>query len=126
MSVILDASALLAYLQKEPGSDAVKSVLREAIMSTVNWAEVVQKARVGKVDTTGLRDDLEMLGLELEPFSSTQAELAGELWERTRKLGLSLGDRACLAVGLERGAGVYTTDRAWKRLDLGIVIETIR
>lgn len=124
--MILDASALLAYLQSETGSDVVGAVLGEAVISTVNWAEVIQKARAGHVDTTGLRDDLEALGLKLEPFTATQAEAAGELWERTRKLGLSLGDRVCLALGLQRSEPVYTTDRTWKRLNLGIAIDVIR
>ena len=126
MSVVLDASAVLAFLQNEPGSDSVRAVLDEAVISTVNWAEVIQKARAGKVEPGGLREDFEALGLKLEPFTAAQAELAGELWERTRKLGLSLGDRACLALGLERGEAVYTTDRAWKRLNLGIAIQAIR
>lgn len=126
MSVVLDASALLAYLQNEPGSDSVRAVLEEAVISTVNWAEVIQKARAGEVEIGGLRDDFEALGLKLEPFTAAQAEGAGGLWERTRQLGLSLGDRACLALGLERGETVYTTDSAWKRLNLGIAIEAIR
>lgn len=126
MSVVLDASALLAYLQNEPGSDSVRAVLEGAVISTVNWAEVIQKARAGKAEIGGLREDFEALGLKLEPFTAAQAEGAGGLWERTRQLGLSLGDRACLALGLERGETVYTTDSAWKRLNLGIAIEAIR
>ncbi len=126
MSAVLDASALLAYLQNEPGGDRVKAVLNEAFISTVNWAEVIQKARAANVATAGLRDDLEALGLELEPFTATQAEVAGELWGRSKNLGLSLGDRACLALGLEKGESVYTADRAWSRLNLRIEIEAIR
>lgn len=126
MNVVLDASALLAYLQGEPGGEAVKAVLRKAIISTVNWVEVIQKALAGDVDTGGLRADLEALGLRLEPFTGEQAEVAGELWKRTRTLGLSLGDRACLALALERGEPVYTTDRTWSRIDLGLTIETLR
>ncbi len=126
MTAVLDASALLAYLQQESGCDAVKAVLNAAVVSTVNWAEVIQKARAGNVDTAGLRNDLAALGLKLEPFTVEQAEVAGELRQRTQKLGLSLGDRACLALGLETGMPVYTADRAWRRLNLGIPIEAIR
>lgn len=126
MTAVLDASALLAYLQQESGCDAVKAVLNAAVVSTVNWAEVIQKARAGNVDTAGLRNDLVALGLKLEPFTVEQAEVAGELRQRTQKLGLSLGDRACLALGLETGMPVYTADRAWRRLNLGIPIEAIR
>jgi PIN domain nuclease of toxin-antitoxin system len=126
VSAVLDASALLAYLQDEPGSDTVKAVLRDASISSVNWAEIIQKALASDVDITGLRADLEALGVRLEPFTPEQAEVAGKLWQHTRALGLSLGDRACLALALERGEPAYTTDSAWRRLDLGLTIETVR
>ena len=126
MSVVLDASALLAYLQDEPGGEPVRAVLPRAVMSTVNWTEVIGKAREGGVDTRGLREDLESLGLAFELFSAVQAEIAGRLKERTRRYGLSLGDRACLALGSDRGVPIYTADRAWKELHLGVEVETIR
>ena len=126
MSVVLDASALLAYLQDEPGGERVRDVLADSVMSSVNWAEVIGKARDERVDTQGLREDLASLGLALEPFSAEQGEIAGRLKERTRRLGLSLGDRACLALGSDRGETVYTADRAWLRLELGVDVEAIR
>ena len=126
MSVVLDASALLAYLQDEPGGERVRAVLAHAVMSTVNWAEVIGKARDEEVDTRGLQEDLVSLGLALEPFSAAQAEIAGQLKERTKQLGLSLGDRACLALGSERGETIYTADRAWRNLHLDVDVETIR
>ena len=112
MSVVLDASALLAYLQDERGGERVREVIADAVMSTVNWAEVIGKARDDAVDTRGLKEDLASLGLAIEPFSAEQGEVAGRLKERTRRLGLSLGDRACLALGSDRGETVYTADRA--------------
>ena len=126
MSVVLDASALLAYLQDEPGGERVRGVLADSVMSSVNWAEVIGKARDERVDTRGLREDLASLGLALEPFSAEQGEIAGRLKERTRRLGLSLGDRACLALGSDRGETVYTADRAWLQLELGVDVEAIR
>ena len=126
MSVVLDASALLAYLQDEPGGERVRDVLADSVMSSVNWAEVIGKARDEQVDTRGLREDLASLGLALEPFSVEQGEIAGRLKERTRRLGLSLGDRACLALGSDRGETVYTADRAWLQLEIGVDVETIR
>ena len=126
MSVVLDASALLAYLQDEPGGERVRDVLADSVMSSVNWAEVIGKARDERVDTRGLREDLASLGLALEPFSAEQGEIAGRLKERTRRLGLSLGDRACLTLGSDRGETVYTADRAWLQLELGVDIEAIR
>ena len=126
MSVVLDASALLAYLQDEPGGERVRDVLADSVMSSVNWAEVIGKARDERVDTRGLREDLASLGLALEPFSAEQGEIAGRLKERTRRLGLSLGDRACLALGSDRGETVYTADRAWLQLEIGVDVEAIR
>ena len=126
MSVVLDASALLAYLQQEPGGQAVKQVIDQAVVSTVNWAEVVGKARAAQVDTNGLLIELEALGLALLPFSARQAELAGGLVEMTRPFRLSLGDRACIAVAIERRERVYTADRVWSSLRLDVPIETVR
>ena len=126
MSVVLDASALLAYLQDEPGGERVREVIAHSVMSTVNWAEVIGKARDDGVDTQGLKEDLASLGLALEPFSAGQAEIAGRLKERTRQFGLSLGDRACLALGSDRGETVYTADRAWLQVELGVDVEAIR
>ena len=126
MSAVLDASALLAYLQDEPGGERVRAVLPRAVMSTVNWAEVIGKAREEGVDTRGLREDLATLGLAFEPFSALQADIAGQLKERTRRFGLSLGDRACLALGSDRGEPVYTADRAWLRLEVDVDVKAIR
>ena len=126
MSGVLDASALLAYLQDEPGGERVRAVIANAVMSTVNWAEVIGKARDEGVDTRGLQDDLASLGLAFEPFSVAQAEIAGQLKGRTRHLGLSLADRACLALGIDRDETVYTADRAWLGPDLGVDVEAIR
>ena len=126
MSVVLDASALLAYLQQESGGSAVRAVLHEAVMSTVNWSEVIGRAHVAGVDTTGLREDLQSLGLALRPFSASQAERAGRLVEKTRPFGLSLGDRACIALAIDRRESVYTADRVWTELDLDVAIKAVR
>ncbi len=103
MTVVLDASALLAYLRQEPGADVVDGVLADARMASVNWAEVVQKALSAGVDVEGMRDDLQALGVRVEPFLPEDGEQAGRLWSLTRQQGLSLGDRACLSLGLRLG-----------------------
>ena len=126
MSAVLDASALLAYLQREPGAGSVRAVLGSAIMSTVNWTEVVQKAAGSQSEAAELLGDLESLGLVLAPFSASQASIAGSLREPTLELGLSLGDRACLALAIENGETILTADRIWERLSLGVGIEVIR
>ena len=126
MSAVLDASALLAWLQREPGAGSVKAVLGGALMSTVNFAEVVQKVADSQDEAAELRVALESLGLAIEPFTATQAGIAGSLRGPTSELGLSLGDRACLALAIEKGETILTADRIWRRLDVGIGIDVIR
>jgi ribonuclease VapC len=126
MTVVLDASALLAYLRQEPGADVVDGVLADARMASVNWAEVVQKALSAGVDVTGMRDDLQALGVRVEPFLPEDGEQAGRLWSLTRQQGLSLGDRACLSLGLRLGLAVLTCDRAWAQLPLELEVRILR
>jgi len=126
MNAVLDASAMLAYLQDEPGSEAVELVLAESVISSVNWAEVVQKSIAAGVTVDGMRVDLEALGLEIYPFAPEDAEVTGRLWQQTRQYGLSLGDRACLSLGLKLGIPVLTTDRAWANLGLTLDVRVIR
>ena len=126
MSAVLDASALLAYLQREPGHDRVAAVLAQSVISAVNWTEVIGKTHSAGLQTEDLLDSLASLGLTVEPFSSTQAEIAGRLLERTGPLGLSLADRACLALAMDRGEVAHTADRAWLRLRPELDIEAIR
>ena len=126
MTVVLDASALLAYLQDEPGSEIVEKVLAESVISSVNWAEVVQKSIAAEVDIEGMFDDLQALGLRIEPFIPEDGELTGRLWKQTRQAGLSLGDRACLSLGLRLRVPVLSSDRAWASLDFALDIQIIR
>lgn len=126
MTVILDASALLSFLQNEPGNNQVEAVLPEAVICSVNWSEVVQKTIAAGVDINGMREDLEALGLRILPFSTEEAELAAQLWQQARQAGLSLGDRACLSVGLRMNASVLTADQIWATLNLPVVVRCIR
>lgn len=79
MTAVLDASALLCFLQDEPGNERVEEVLPEAVISSVNWAEVVQKSITAGVDVRATRIDLEALGLTILPFTAEEAEIAGQL-----------------------------------------------
>ena len=126
MTVVLDASAILAYLQDEPGSEVVDKLLAESVMSSVNWAEVVQKAIAAEVEIEGMLDELQALGLRIESFTPEDGELAGKLWQTTKHAGLSLGDRACLSLGLRLDVPVLTSDRAWSSLDISLDVQIIR
>lgn len=123
---VLDASALLALLHQEEGSQHVESALRESGISSVNWSEVIQKALARGADIVGLRSDLEALGLRIVAFCAADAETAASLWLKTRQHGFSLGDRACLALGLVHRCPILTADREWGNLDLGVDIQLIR
>ncbi|MER0171736.1 MAG: PIN domain-containing protein [Nitrosomonas sp.] len=124
--IVLDASALLAFLQNEPGCDQVEAALAAAVISSVNWAEVVQKSIAADVDVKGLREDLEALGLRIIPFSAEEAGIAAQLWQKTRHAGLSLGDRACLSTGIGLDAPVLTADKIWATLSLPVAVRCIR
>jgi ribonuclease VapC len=126
MNVVLDASALLAYLQDEPGGEMIEEILSEAIISSVNWTEVVQKSLAAGVVIDGMREDLAALGLEIVPFASEDGEMAGRLWLQTKQVGLSLGDRACLSLGLKLNLRVLTCDRIWTTISLALDIQVIR
>lgn len=126
MTAVLDASSLLAFLHDEPGAQRVWEALPGALVSTVTWCEVVQKALQRDTDTGGLHDDFAQIGVEFVPFTVAQAEIAALLWARTRAAGLSLGDRACLALAMERGLSILTADQAWSDLNLDVAIEQIR
>lgn len=132
VSAVLDASALLAYLREEPGAGIVADALEGgAAISAVNWAEVLSKvAEIGQ-SPAALADELRSIGLlgdalSLEPLTDQDCVTIAELRPRTRALGLSLGDRACLALGRRLGARILTTDRIWARLDEAGQIEIIR
>ena len=125
-AIVLDASAILALLKREQGADRVKAVLDQAAICAVNVAEVQSKLVVGGLSRQAAEARIRFLGCTILPFDEEQAIEAGSLIAQTRSLGLSLGDRACLALAIERKATVYTTDKAWKSLNLGIKIEVIR
>jgi len=125
--IVLDASALLAILNQEPGADKLTpELLSVAASGTVNLAEVQ-----GKLVEQGLSPD-DAWKATLSPireavsFTSEQAKLAGSLVAKTRPLGLSLGDRASLALGLVLKAPIYTADKSWKNLKVGVRIHVIR
>lgn len=126
MTAVLDASALLAYLKNEVGAAVVEASLSDSVISSVNWAEVVQKAIALEVDTDDMFEELQGMGLTIEMLTQRDAETTGKLWSQTQEYGLSLGDRACLSLGLRLKATVLTSDRAWESLNLSVGVQFIR
>jgi ribonuclease VapC len=125
-SIVLDASAILALLKRESGADRVKAVLDRSAICAVNVAEVQSKLVDSGLSGQAAEARIRVLGCSIIPFNEQQAIEAGSLIAQTRPYGLSLGDRACLALAIDRKATVYTTDKVWKSLNLGIKIEVIR
>ena len=130
----------MAVLNQEPGRDMVLPLLDQSVISTVNWAEVVNIAMTGRFRdaATGQRRDdvlaaviearelLEHFGLRTADFTLPQAELSGFISPFTRPYGLSLGDRACLSLGLALDLPILTAERDWLRLDVGADVRLIR
>jgi PIN domain nuclease of toxin-antitoxin system len=124
---VLDASAVLAYLQREPGFPMVRSALRAgAVISTVSLAEVHGRASEAGRSVTLTNARLRAVGLQVEPFSEEDAAVTGELVPSTRPLGLSLADRARLALAIRMGRPVLTTDRDLARADVGVEVHSLR
>lgn len=111
-TVVIDASALLAYLFKEPGSDAVeKALVSGAACSAVNYSEVIQKVRAADVDWYTAAGVLEAMGLQVVSAAASDALAAAELWQPGT--ALSLADRFCLATAARLNVPALTADRAW-------------
>ena len=125
---VLDASAVLAVVLEEPGADVVVEALRSgAAMSTVNVAEVAARLHQDGWTESEVTLVFGTLGIEVLPFGPEAALLSGRLRTATRRLGLGLGDRACLATGRVEGCPVLTSDRSWEELDVaGIDVRCIR
>jgi len=125
--IVLDSSALLAVLNGEPGAEKLTPELVSiATCSTVNLAEVHSKLVSRGVTESDAWSATSYGVEEPEPFTVEHARIAGRLTSETRAFGLSLGDRACLALGIYLGAPVYTAEKSWKKLSLPISVHVIR
>ena len=125
-ATVIDASALLALLNNEPGAEKVAHHLPHSLICSVNHSEVVAKLAEIGMDENLIRKALNGLGLQIIPFDETLSFVAGFLRPKTKTLGLSLGDRACLALALTHQLKVLTADRDWPKARLGIAMEVIR
>ncbi|MEE3504649.1 type II toxin-antitoxin system VapC family toxin [Acidiphilium acidophilum] len=122
-SAVLDSSAVLALLFGETGAERVKQTLPGALLSAVNFAEIVTKLCERGMPQDQARLAIEAIGVEVVDFGIDQACVTGELRNRTRSAGLSLGDRACLALAQQQNLPAITADTAWAQIpELNVVI----
>ena len=129
--LVLDSSALLAYLRAEPGSDRVGVALKQSTaISAVNWAEVLSKLVDFGYDASAAGEQFRDSGLgsaiTIWPFDESFARVVASLRDQTRPFGLSLGDRACLALGLLLKVPILTADRKWSQLKIRVSLRFIR
>jgi PIN domain nuclease of toxin-antitoxin system len=125
-SAVLDSSAVLAVLNGEPGVDKIAEVLTDALLSTVNYAEVVAKLVERGTSLVEAKTALQSIALTTVDFDIALAQRTGELRAETRKRGLSLGDRACLSLAQREGVAAITADRSWIGAIPGVEIRLFR
>jgi len=126
LTFVLDASALLALLRREPGAERVQAVLPQSVMSSVSLTEVVSKLVARGAPEAEVRAILGAIQPPVLAYEEDLAIDAGVMHASTRSRGLSLGDRACLALARRLAATALTTDRAWREVDVGAAVEVIR
>lgn len=126
--IVVDASAILALLQAEPGGDRVAAILvdpaQSVLISTLNWSETLDKLLRRGTSLSDAERQIARLGMEVVNFDVEQARIAASL--RIRAPFLSLGDRACIAVATVRFAAAWTAERSWKSFQSDVMIELIR
>ena len=124
--VVLDASAVLSLLLGEPGADVVKQHLADHCISALNYSEVLARTMKLCGSLADAKRQVDRHDLCVIAYDAEQATVTASLVPATKSLGLSLADRACLALGLVRGLPVVTADRGWGQLEIGVAVELIR
>ena len=123
---VLDASAVIAHIKGEPGADMVDSLLENSRISSVNLSEVVAKFLHDGMDYQTIRHAINRMEMTVIPFDENRAYRAGLLRPLTRDQGLSLGDRACVALAQELGLPAVTADKRWSEITIDVDIRQIR
>ncbi|MGB7877082.1 MAG: type II toxin-antitoxin system VapC family toxin [Anaerolineales bacterium] len=123
---VLDASALLALLNGEPGAEMIQDLLPATLISAVNLAEVVTRLSLVGMPEDQIEEVLSLLGLDVRPFDDKQAFQSGFLANHTHSYGLSLGDRACLSLAIATDSIALTADKVWQDLKTSAKVRLIR
>jgi len=125
-NVVLDASAVIAILRSEPGADTVRASLAGAVISAVNYSEVLKKS-IERGAVRAVADGyFRTLSVVVIPFDEALAGLSADLYPQTKEYGLSMADRACLALGIQRNCKVLTSERRMALPSLPIKVKLIR
>ena len=125
-SYVVDASAVLAVLNGEPGAELLADPDDDYVIGAVNLAEVVAKLTDDGIAATAIARMVAELKLDVREFGSDLAVATGLLRAPTKRFGLSFGDRACLALARQLRLPVLTTDRAWRQLDVDVAVRLLR
>lgn len=123
---VLDASAVLGLLNQEKGHERVEAMLASSVIGAVNFYETIGKLIDGGMPEDEARHSFDLLNLRVIVFDTAMAQRAASLLPMTRKFGLSLGDRSCLALGLSLRHTIVTAERAWAKLQISAPIVVIR
>lgn len=116
VSVVLDASAVLALVRDEPGADKVAPHIGRAAISAVNLQEVIKELLLSGLDEPTTRELLHELRLDVRAHDTEAAYASAALHAQTRQYGRGLGDRSCLALAVQLGVPALTADREWKKV----------
>jgi ribonuclease VapC len=124
--VVLDASALMALLRREPGADLVHRRLADSLISAVNYSEVLKKSIERQAAPEVVRAFVRNIALPIIPFDAALAVDSASLYPTTKAYGMSFADRACLALGIRQNAEVLTTEAKMAEIELPIKVTLIR
>ena len=124
--IVFDTSVAIAILREEPGHKEAERLLGQALISTVNLAEIASFLARSDSSLELIRSVISRFPFQIIPLSQEIAQLAGSLLQHTKKYGISLGDRACLALAISRNLPVLTVDKVWKQLELPIEVKLLR
>ena len=125
-SVVLDASAVIAVLNSEPGAELVLGVLAGSVISSVNYSEVLKKTIEQCQEIRRVAALLQGYRVEIIPFDEALAAASATLFLETKQHGLSFADRACLALGVQRNCRVFTSEKRMGLVSLPIKVKLIR